>query len=165
MTNTPLYELSQKLGHLLQQKQLRLVTAESCTGGYIAQMITAVADSSQWFERGFVTYSNEAKMEMLGVAATTLEKDGAVSEATVTAMAQGALLHSYGDISISVSGIAGPSGGSIDKPIGTVWFAIVLNKAFHKTYLKQFSGDREAIRYAAVEFALMELYSVVMHEG
>ena len=160
MPESSLYHLSEKLGHALRQKGLMLTTAESCTGGYIAQMITAVPDSSQWFERGFVTYSNEAKIEMLGVAADTLVKEGAVSDAVVSAMAQGALKHSRAYISVAVSGIAGPSGGSIDKPVGTVWFAIAYDEQL-KTYVQHFSGDRQAIREAAVAFALSEVYTTV----
>lgn len=155
-----LYFLSQKLGHLLRDKALMLTTAESCTGGYIAQMITAVPDSSQWFERGFVTYTNAAKREMLGVSAETLAQQGAVSAAVAAEMARGALEHSHAHISVAVSGIAGPSGGSEDKPVGTVWFAIATSDAV-QTYHQLFSGDRQAIREAAVEFALSELYSMV----
>ena len=159
MNDSVLYDLSQKLGKLLQQRGLMLATAESCTGGYIAQMITAVADSSQWFERGFVTYSNEAKMEMLGVHADTLAVHGAVSSAVVAEMAAGALKYSYAQISVAVSGIAGPSGGSVDKPVGAVYFAIAGGSKGIKTIHRHFSGDRGAIRVACVEFALTELYA------
>jgi nicotinamide-nucleotide amidase len=140
-----LYELSQRLGKLLQQQSLVLTTAESCTGGYIAQMITAVPDSSQWFERGFVTYSNEAKMEMLGVSADTLAEQGAVSGPVVMEMALGALKH-------------GPSGGSVAKPVGTVCFAIAGGDKGVQAYNQYFSGDRQAVREASVEFALRQLY-------
>lgn len=152
-----LYDLSQKLGKLFQQGGLMLATAESCTGGYIAQMITAVPESSHWFERGFVTYSNEAKMEMLGVPADTLTQHGAVSSAVVTAMALGALRHSHANISVAVSGIAGPSGGSVDKPVGTVCFALAGIGKGVQTYTQHFPGDRQAVREASVEFALREL--------
>jgi nicotinamide-nucleotide amidase len=158
MNNSLLYDLSQRLGKLLQQHGLMLATAESCTGGYIAQMITAVADSSHWFERGFVTYSNEAKMEMLSVSADTLAVHGAVSGAVVAEMAIGALKHSHAQISVAVSGIAGPSGGNADKPVGTVYFAIAGSDKGVNTYHRHFSGDRQAIRAACVEFALRQLY-------
>jgi len=161
MLRLPLYNLSQKLGKLLQQQGLMLTTAESCTGGYIAQMITAVADSSHWFERGFVTYSNEAKMEMLGVSADTLAEQGAVSSAVVMEMALGALKHSHAHISVSVSGIAGPSGGSVAKPVGTVCFAIASGDKGVQIYTRHFPGDRQAVREASVEFALRELYDYV----
>ncbi len=156
-----LYDLSQKLGKLLQQRSLTLTTAESCTGGYIAQMITAVPDSSHWFERGFVTYSNEAKMEMLGVSADTLAEQGAVSSAVVMEMALGALKHSHAQISVSVSGIAGPSGGSVAKPVGTVCFAIAGGDKGVQTYTQHFPGDRQAVREVAVEFALRQLYDYI----
>ncbi len=155
-----LYDLSQKLGNLLQQKGLRLTTAESCTGGYIAQMITAVPNSSEWFERGFVTYSNEAKIEMLGVSEDTLVEYGAVSIEVVAEMALGALKHSHADISVAVSGIAGPSGGTKDKPVGTVCFAIAGGGKAIQTYTQYFSGNRQTVRKACVEFALTQLYKL-----
>ncbi|MBY0377237.1 MAG: CinA family protein [Gammaproteobacteria bacterium] len=160
MTESSLYLLSQKLGYALRDKGLMLVTAESCTGGYIAQMMTAVPDSSQWFERGFVTYSNEAKIEMLGVPADTVATQGAVSSAVVSAMAEGALKQSHAHISVAVSGVAGPGGGSEDKPVGTVCFAIAYGNKV-KTYDKYFSGDRQGIREASVVFALSQLYVTV----
>ncbi|MCD6045047.1 MAG: pncC [Gammaproteobacteria bacterium] len=158
MNQQVLYDLSQKLGALLQHRSLMLATAESCTGGYIAQIITAVANSSQWFERGFVTYSNEAKIEMLGVQADTLIVHGAVSGSVVAEMAVGALKQSCAHISVAVSGIAGPSGGSVDKPVGTVYFAIAGGEKGVKVYNKHFPGERQAVRGACVEFALRQLY-------
>jgi len=148
--------LSQQCGLLLQQHHWLLSTAESCTGGGVAQIITAVAGSSAWFDRGFVTYSNAAKQEMLGVSATTLEIHGAVSEATVLEMAQGALKYSHAQVSLAISGIAGPSGGSVEKPVGTVWIGWAFpEKIFAIPFL--FTGDRAAIRQQAVYAALNQL--------
>ncbi len=144
----------------MREKAWKLATAESCTGGYIAQMITAIPDSSHWFERGFVTYSNAAKIEMLGVSANTLEEYGAVSVETVKEMAEGALKHSYAQISVSVSGIAGPGGGYAGKPVGTVCFALAYADQV-KTYRQHFSGDRQSVREASVEFALSQLYLLI----
>src|SRR5258708_6846429 len=112
--------LAERVGQLLKAHKLMLTTAESCTGGQIAEAITQIAGSSQWFDRGFVTYSNAAKQEMLGVKKITLEQAGAVSAETAAEMAEGALRHSHAQISIAVTGIAGPTGGSVDKPVGTV---------------------------------------------
>jgi nicotinamide-nucleotide amidase len=132
----------------------RLVTAESCTGGWLAMTLTALAGSSAWFERGWVTYANEAKMEALGVAQTTLDECGAVSEATVAEMATGALTHSPGDWSVAVSGIAGPGGGSVDKPVGTVCFAVGRRGFPPVCVTRRFAGDRHSVRAAAVACAL-----------
>ncbi len=118
---TDIEQLVQELARELGGRGMKLATAESCTGGGIAQALTELAGASDWFDRGFVTYSNQAKMEMLGVNATTLERQGAVSEATVLEMARGALARSPADLSVAVSGVAGPGGGSDDKPVGTVW--------------------------------------------
>ena len=112
-----------RLGTLLSNEQLKLVTAESCTGGWVAQSLTAIAGSSAWFDRGFVTYSNEAKQEMLGVPADTLAEHGAVSQPVAVAMAEGALRNSRADWAVAITGIAGPTGGSPQKPVGTVCFA------------------------------------------
>ncbi|PJC86393.1 damage-inducible protein CinA [Vibrio sp. HA2012] len=149
-----LKQLSQITGQLLQATGETLVTAESCTGGGIASAVTDIAGSSAWFDRAFVTYSNAAKMEMLGVRADTLDKWGAVSEQVVEQMAQGALLYSGGTISVAVSGIAGPDGGSEEKPVGTVWFA--WQKGDQKVQqVHQFNGDREAVRKQACITALL----------
>lgn len=148
--------LSHNCGILLQRNHWLLSTAESCTGGWVAQVITAVAGSSDWFDRGFVTYSNAAKQEMLGVQATTLALHGAVSEATVREMAQGALTHSHAQVSIAISGIAGPGGGSLDKPVGTVWIAWALPSEVIATGFL-FVGDRHAVRQQAVHAALTQL--------
>lgn len=143
-----------------------LTVAESCTGGWLAKVLTDLSGSSVWFDRGFVTYSNAAKQEMLGVSETTLEIYGAVSQETVVEMATGALNHSHADFSISVSGIAGPSGGSDDKPVGLVWFAWCEKSSANKegalfSEQKIFSGDRNAVREQAVVYAVTELINFI----
>lgn len=153
--------LAETLGNNLKARQLMIVTAESCTGGLLAEIITSIAGSSTWFERGFVTYSNLAKQEMLGVQETTLNQHGAVSEQTAIEMALGALKNSHGHISIAITGIAGPEGGSSEKPVGTVWFAWAKRNGDCHAQMRQFTGDRTAIRQQAAEFALMELIALI----
>lgn len=138
---------------LLQKKQM-LATAESCTGGWIAQQLTAVAGSSEWFDCGFVTYSNDSKQQMLGVSENSLIKYGAVSSNVVVEMAEGVLNHSQATMSVATSGIAGPGGGSDDKPVGTVWFAWAQKGELTRSEKKCFSGDRESVRKQAVKYAL-----------
>lgn len=133
-----------------------LATAESCTGGLIAAACTDLAGSSQWFERGFVTYSNAAKSQMLGVPAALIEQHGAVSEPVARAMADGALLHSQAHVSLAVTGVAGPTGGSDDKPVGTVWFAWCAGGETHSE-VQHFSGNRAAVRTATLRYALQRL--------
>ena len=136
---------SEHLSAKLIQHNLKLVTAESCTGGLIAKQCTDLSGSSAWFERGYVTYSNEAKIEMLGVKESEVKEYGAVSRSVAESMASGALSHSHGDISVSVTGIAGPSGGTKEKPVGTVWIAWAMKGKLHsECYL--FEGNREQIR-------------------
>lgn len=149
-----LSDLAQAVGERLQKRGMMLVTAESCTGGWVAQEITAIPGSSAWFERGFVTYTNTAKQEMLGVSLDILEQHGAVSEETVREMAGGALKHSHAQISLAVSGVAGPSGGSAVKPVGTVCFGWAQKGAEPVSRKMLFSGDRESVRRQAVVFAL-----------
>jgi nicotinamide-nucleotide amidase len=156
-----LEELAGRVGNLLLEQSHLLATAESCTGGWVAKCITDIAGSSAWFDRGFVTYSNRAKQDMLDVAATTLEVHGAVSEATVGEMARGALMHSAADIAVAVSGIAGPGGGVPDKPVGTVCFAWLVSGAAPSLDTRQFDGDREAVRRQAVARALEGLVDVL----
>jgi len=156
-----LEELAGRVGGLLLEQSRMLVTAESCTGGWVAKCITDIAGSSAWFDRGFVTYSNRAKQDMLDVAAATLEVHGAVSEATVSEMVRGALMHSAADIAVAVSGIAGPGGGVPDKPVGTVWFAWLVPGGTPRVDLRQFDGDREAVRRRAVARALEGLVDVL----
>ncbi|MDP2810290.1 MAG: nicotinamide-nucleotide amidase [Rhodocyclaceae bacterium] len=149
-----LADLSVDVGWLLSERSLTLATAESCTGGWVAQVVTHTAGSSAWFERGFVTYSNEAKTAMLGVRPETLEQFGAVSEETAAEMAAGALKNSSALISMAITGVAGPTGGSPDKPVGTVCFGWCRQGKAPATERRQFHGDREAIRRQSVIHAL-----------
>lgn len=146
--------LATRLGERLMARGLILATAESCTGGWIAKCVTDVPGSSAWFERGFVTYHNRAKVEMLEVSATTLREHGAVSEAVVREMAEGALAHSGAQLAVAVSGVAGPGGGSDEKPVGTVWLAWAMVGANTRVQRYRFDGDREAVRRQAVAAAL-----------
>ncbi|MCX7099366.1 MAG: CinA family protein [Methylococcales bacterium] len=152
--DTELFELASQLGDMLKSKDKKIATAESCTGGWIAEVITAVSGSSAWFDRGFVTYSNAAKMQMLAVSPQTLEQFGAVSAQTASEMALGALLHSDADCAIAVTGIAGPSGGTAEKPVGTVFIAWAYKNQALKVVAKEFSGDRQQIRRQTVKNAL-----------
>lgn len=152
--------LAKQLGAILKQKHFFLATAESCTGGQIAQSITAIPGSSNWFDRGFVTYSNAAKQEMLGISENLILSHGAVSEEVALAMAKGALQNSSADVSIAVTGIAGPDGGSEEKPVGTVWLAwgskqSSIAKCFY------FTGDRLSIREQAVSAGLQGLQQIL----
>ena len=133
-----------------------LATAESCTGGMIAAACTDLAGSSQWFERGFVTYSNAAKVQCLGVPADLIAQHGAVSEPVARAMAQGAVAHSAAQVALAVTGVAGPTGGSAEKPVGTVWLAWHVDGRTH-CELRHFAGDRAAVRMATVQHALARL--------
>jgi nicotinamide-nucleotide amidase len=153
MPDAALYETAERLGAELKQRGLMITTAESCTGGWIAQAITAVPGSSEWFERGFVTYTYISKREMLGVSSDTLGTHGAVSEPTVREMAAGALERSHAQLAVAVSGTAGPSGGSPGKPVGTVCFAWAMEDVVESGTLR-FEGDREAVRREAVAHAL-----------
>ena len=141
-------------GRALQAAGWRLTTAESCTGGWIAKCLTDIAGSSNWFERGYVTYSDSAKRQALGVGAQTLQAHGAVSAETASEMASGALTRSGADVAVSVTGIAGPDGGSIEKPVGLVWFGLSRRGGSTVTEEHRFGGDRAAIRSAAVIAAL-----------
>ena len=149
-----LFEISQQLGKLLQSKDKKISTAESCTGGWISQIITDVPGSSAWFDRGFVTYSNAAKMQMLGVKPETLDTFGAVSAQTATEMANGALQNSDADCAIAVTGIAGPTGGTIKKPVGTVFIAWAYKNQETKVIKKELTGNRFEIRQQSVKLAL-----------
>ncbi|MFN4324611.1 MAG: CinA family protein [Azonexus sp.] len=149
--------LSRQLGARLLERGEWLVTAESCTGGWVAQTVTAIAGSSGWFDRGFVTYSNAAKRDMLGVSETTLARHGAVSEATARAMASGALAHSAGDWAVAITGIAGPSGGTPDKPVGTVCFAWAWRAGGCEAQTCHFPGGRTEVRALSVRHALRGL--------
>lgn len=145
--------LAEELGRRLLETRTLLVTAESCTGGWVAQAVTSVSGSSAWFERGFVTYSNAAKEEMLGVSGATLERYGAVSEETAREMALGALARSRGTLAVAVTGVAGPTGGTAEKPVGTVCFAWA-SADLTRSETRLYSGDRNGIRRQSVERAL-----------
>jgi nicotinamide-nucleotide amidase len=148
------------MADLMLKKGWLLVTAESCTGGLLAATCTDLAGSSAWFERGFVTYSNAAKTELLGVAAQLIESEGAVSEPVVRAMVQAALAHSHAQVAAAVTGVAGPSGGSPAKPVGTVWFGFAVPGQLI-TETRHFAGDRAAVRAAAVQHALSRLVQLL----
>lgn len=152
--------LANKLGLALKASGQMLALAESCTGGMVAELVTSIAGSSHWFERGFVTYSNQAKMDMLGVAAQTLDTYGAVSETTAQAMALGALKHSQAQLAASITGIAGPDGGSIEKPVGTVCFAWAANDGRMVLATHHFAGNRTQIRQLASQQCLLGLLSL-----
>lgn len=146
--------LARHLGMLLQRLELSLAAAESCTGGWVAKLMTDIPGSSAWFERGFVTYSNAAKMEMLGVREQTLREHGAVSEAVVAEMAQGALARSHADVAVAISGVAGPDGGTVEKPVGMVWLAWAKREGTADAECHNFKGDRTAVRLHAVQTAM-----------
>jgi nicotinamide-nucleotide amidase len=159
MTNTDrdLARLAARIGRYLLKGELSVATAESCTGGWIAKALTDIAGSSQWFVEGFVTYSNESKVRRLGVPSSVLKIKGAVSEATVRAMAAGAIRRTGAHLAVAVSGIAGPGGAIPGKPVGTVWLAWAerRGRAIHvAVQLKRFRGDREAVRRKTVRLAL-----------
>lgn len=160
-TDAELASLAKALGDRLRAKRLKLAVAESCTGGWIAKSVTDVAGSSQWFDRGFVVYSNRAKTDLLGVAAQTLLQFGAVSEQVAIEMAQGALAHSHADLALAVTGIAGPDGGQADKPVGLVWLATRRRGAAVVASEHRFAGDRDAVRRQAVAFGLQRLIEQV----
>lgn len=159
--NAEIEQQLRQLGDLLIRRTWMLVTAESCTGGGVAHAVTAIAGSSGWFERGFVTYSNLAKQQMLDVPAAMLQRQGAVSEAVVRAMAEGALRNSAAHVSVAISGIAGPDGGSPDKPVGTVWFAWAVSQRLTRSQCRHFAGDRAQVRQQAVETAVTGLLDVL----
>jgi nicotinamide-nucleotide amidase len=153
--------LAAKVGALLKSHGMMLATAESCTGGGVAQAVTGVAGSSAWFERGFVTYSNLSKQQMLDVREATLRQHGAVSEMTVREMVAGALQHSAAQVAFAVSGIAGPDGGTAEKPVGTVWFAWGLKNGEAHAQRHQLGGNRIEIRDQAVHIALQGIVNLL----
>ena len=157
---TSIEELVQQLAAKLTEKGWMLATAESCTGGMIAAACTDLAGSSQWFERGFVTYSNEAKTELLGVPAGLIATHGAVSEPVARAMALGAVAHSRAQAAVAVTGIAGPTGGTADKPVGTVWFGWNVNGNI-TTATRRFDGDRAAVRQQTLAWACARLNALL----
>ncbi len=153
--------LSERVGKALRERSLTLATAESCTGGWAAEVVTHTSGSSEWFERGFVTYSNEAKVEMLGVRPATLAAHGAVSQEVAREMASGALKNSKALISLAITGIAGPTGGSPDKPVGTVCFACCRKGETPVAETRRYEGDRENIRKLSVIHALETVLSLI----
>ena len=152
--------LATELGATLKAGGFMLALAESCTGGMAAQAVTSIAGSSAWFDRGFVTYSNQAKVDMLGVRNQTLIQFGAVSEQTAAEMAHGALKFSLAQISASITGIAGPDGGTADKPVGTVCFGFALKNSI-KTSTQYFNGTRESVRQQATIYAITQLLTLM----
>lgn len=156
-----IFDLAVRVGEALTQREWMLVTAESCTGGWVGQAITAVAGSSGWYERGFITYSNQSKCEMLGVQQATLDQFGAVSPQTAQEMVIGALNRSHAQISLSITGIAGPDGGTATKPVGMVCFAWANKDGMVQQQTYHFKGDRQTIRHLAVETALRGILSLL----
>ena len=152
-----IYDLSERLGMALKAQGMLMATAESCTGGWISQAVTMVPGSSNWFDCGFVTYTNRSKQEVLGVRGTTLEADGAVAEMVVREMAEGALQRSGAHYSVAVSGVAGPDGGSASKPVGTVWLAIADRQGNTQAWCLHLQGDRDQVRRQTVLAALRAL--------
>ena len=161
----PIDELAQRLGAVLVARDWRTATAESCTGGGIAEAITRIAGASAWFDQGFVPYTNAAKHRQLGVPEATIEHHGAVSAATVEAMVTGALTHSEADIAVAVSGVAGPGGGTPTRPVGTVWFAWARRGERGEAQAMHFNGDRADVREQTVRHALEGLISVAEEPG
>ncbi len=162
--NKELQTLLQQLASLAIEQDQMIATAESCTGGLIAAALTELSGSSVWFDRGFVTYSNQAKKDLLGVTQETLEGSGAVSAATVAQMAQGALARGSASMAVSVSGVAGPGGGSDSKPVGTVWIAWASRDFGHRTRHFIFSGDRASVRQQTVIEAIRGLIDCILSE-
>lgn len=158
-------QLAIQVGKALLAHGMLLSTAESCTGGGVSSAVTDIAGSSAWFDRGFVTYSNQAKIDMLGVAPDTIQRYGAVSEATVREMVAGALAHSQAQLSLAVSGIAGPGGGSAEKPVGTVWFAWGVTGEAVVSKLYCLAGNRDEIRQQAVRIALQGVLELLNNRG
>ncbi len=154
MKKPNIYELSRKLGKCLLDRGWRIAVAESCTGGGLAYAITSVAGSSEWFDRGMVTYTNQAKMELLDVKSETLQRFGAVSIETASEMAEGVLKHSDANISLSITGIAGPDGGTDEKPVGTVCFGLAIKQGSVDTRREQFFSGRTHIRDCSIGYAL-----------
>lgn len=149
--------LARDVGQALKKHKMKLATAESCTGGGAAQLVTSVVGCSEWFDRGFVTYTNVSKREMLGVKTTTLSRFGAVSEETAREMAEGAIAHSHAQVALAITGIAGPSGGTPEKPVGLVCFSWAGKKRDTKSAKHHFPGDREAVRRQSLVVAFQGL--------
>lgn len=163
MNDRKLYQLADEVGQALKARGMMLATAESCTGGWVSEAVTMVPGSSEWFERGFVTYTYISKREMLGVASDTLGEHGAVSEPTVREMAAGALARSHAQVAVAVSGTAGPGGGTLEKPVGMVCFAWGTADGEPASETRHFAGGREAVRRQAVGHALAGLLNFLAH--
>ncbi len=163
MTQTMIQDICLELGNALTKKKFRIALAESCTGGLVCQHLTNIPGSSVWFDRGFVTYSNASKIELLKVSQDTLLKFGAVSQEVASEMALGALNESHAQIALSITGIAGPSGGSIEKPVGTVFFAIAHQNKIIFNASKVFPGSRENIRESSCLFALNQVLALTLN--
>jgi nicotinamide-nucleotide amidase len=161
VSDVELHQLAGELGEILRARGWMLATAESCTGGWVGQLVTSLPGSSEWYERGFITYANAAKTEMLGVPADTLESFGAVSEETASAMAAGALAHSHAQAALAISGIAGPGGGTRQKPVGLVCYGWALADGTVMSSTCRLDGDREEIRSRAVAAALRGLIELI----
>ena len=161
MTEDDVTRLARRLGNLARKRSVDIVTAESCTGGGVATAMTRISGSAKWFERGFVTYTNVAKTEMLGVSEDTLKKHGAVSEEVAIEMARGALKHSHAQISVAITGIAGPTGGSRLKPVGTVHFAWGVRNGPVQARRFRFDGDRVDVRLQSVYVAIQGLVDLL----
>lgn len=155
------HRLAARVGTQLKERGLRLATAESCTGGWVAQVVTSIPGSSTWFDRGFVTYSDSAKRDMLGVRPESLERHGAVSEEVVREMAEGALARSDARVSVAISGVAGPNGGTPRKPVGTVWLAWAVAGRETRARATHYAGDRDMVRQQAVMAALQGIIDAV----
>ena len=156
-----LYRLAARVGRALKKRELMMATAESCTGGWIGQAITMVPGSSEWFERGFITYTYISKREMLGVSPRSLAKHGAVSEQVVREMARGALQRSHAQIAVSISGVAGPTGGTPEKPVGTVCLAWTRKGEASVVETRRFRGDRDSVRRRSVAHALRGVLRII----
>lgn len=161
MVNDELLKAVTEIGAVLRARGELLATAESCTGGGLAALLTAVPGSSAWFDRGYVTYSNRAKIEMLGVPAILIATHGAVSEEVVRAMAEGAMEHGHAQVAVAVTGIAGPSGGSPEKPVGTVWIGWSRRGQRTRATRFNFAGDRDVVRSESVRAALLGLHALI----
>lgn len=159
--NQQIFKVIEELAQQLVKKQLMLVTAESCTGGLLSMLCTSIPGSSRWFERGFVTYSNAAKTECLSVSPDTIQTHGAVSAQTAEAMARGSLEKSPAQLSIAITGVAGPDGGTVINPVGSVWFGFGLSSGEILTSHEQFNGDRQVIRESAACHALSRLLDLM----
>ena len=164
MDDSTLSTLAQELGEVLIAKGWSCATAESCTGGWVAKALTDIAGSSQWFSGGLVTYTNESKQRLLDVPEAVLMTAGAVSLETVAAMAQGALPAMQCDLAIAISGIAGPGGATVGKPVGTVCFGLA-DKTLTRAWVEHFDGDREAVRRASVAYALQKMLERLSEPG